>query len=162
MSPSLTKPAISRKTSSKPAAASVRALSARRLFMGRPVRHLFLAAAFVMVGGLVGVLPFATRAIQADNYTLSADRLSKLEAENAALTDQRDLLQSDEEVARIAREEFGLAPHDATVYAIPELRPENGDRDRSATVVPDPELTAEPAPQQGVGSKILDVLVFWD
>jgi cell division protein FtsB len=133
----------------------------RKLLLGRPIRHVALAASFVLIGGLVGVLPFATRAIQNDNFAVSQDRLIQLQAENKALEAQRDLLQSDEEVARIAREEFGLAPEDATVYAIPELRPENGDRDRSAATG-EPVAAAKPAPKQGLGSKIVDFVVFWD
>jgi cell division protein FtsB len=140
---------------------SKRSMSPRRLLLGRPIRHVALAASFLVIGGLVGVLPFATRAIQNDNFQLSSDRLAKLEAENAALEAQRDLLKSDEEVARIAREEFGLAPQDATIYAIPELRPENGDRDRSATSG-GATVTTSPAPKQGIGSKIVDFVVFWD
>jgi cell division protein FtsB len=135
-------------------------ISPRRLLLGRPIRHIVLAGCFVMVGGLVGVLPFATRSIQNDNFELSRDRLATLQAENAALEAQRDLLQSDEEVARIAREEFGLAPEDATIYAIPELRPENGDRDRSAAS--GSVSATEPAPEQSLGSKIVDFVVFWD
>jgi hypothetical protein len=121
-----------------------------------------LAGAFVLVGGLVGLLPFQTRAAQNDTFVESQARLEKLQQENKVLTAQRDLLETDEEVARIAREEFGLAPNDATVYAIPDLRPENGDRARGSSVAtPQPEPPAT-APKRGLGSRLMNFLVFWD
>ena len=128
----------------------------------RPVRHLLLAFVVVIIGGLVGVLPFATRALQDDTYAQSAERLAQLERENAALSAQRDLLKTDEEVARIAREEFGLAPNDATIYAIPELRPDNEDRDRTGGVGSATSGEQEPLPQRGLGNRIVDFVVFWD
>ncbi len=127
----------------------------------RPVRHVLLAFVVVIIGGLVGVLPFATRALQDDTYAQSAERLALLERENAALTTQRDLLKTDEEVARIAREEFGLAPNDATIYAIPELRPDNEDRDRTGAVSAT-SADGSPAPKRGLGNRIVDFVVFWD
>jgi cell division protein FtsB len=130
----------------------------------RPVRHLGLAAALVILGGLVGVLPFGTRAAQNETFVLSKARLAQLKQENAALTAQRDLLQTDQEVARIAREEFGLAPQDATVYAIPDLRSDNADRAGIGVNQPVPTtvVPVSPVPKQGFGSRVIDVLVFWD
>ena len=144
----------------KPGAGRPRAqrMSIRRA-LSRPVRHLLLAGIVVIIGGLVGVLPFATRSLQDETYAQSSERFSQLQRENAALTSQRDLLKTDEEVARLAREEFGLAPNDATVYAIPELRPDNGDRDRTGG-----SITEAPsqAPKRGLGNRVIDFIVFWD
>jgi cell division protein FtsB len=134
-------------------------MSIRRA-LTRPVRHLLLAAIVVVIGGLVGVLPFATRSLQDETYAQSRERLSQLERENAALTSQRDLLKTDEEVARLAREEFGLAPTDATVYAIPGLRPDNEDRDRTGGAVI--AETPPEAPKRGLGDRVVDFIVFWD
>ncbi len=152
----------SRPGSDRPRAQRMSLGASLRRGLTRPVRHLLLAFVVVIIGGLVGVLPFATRALQDDTYAQSAERLAQLEKENAALTAQRDLLQTDEEVARIAREEFGLAPNDATIYAIPELRPDNTDRDRTGAAASSAAAEQVPAPKRGLGNRIVDFIVFWD
>jgi cell division protein FtsB len=149
--------------SGKSAAARPSVGASVRQLLTRPVRHVLLALIVVVIGGAAGVLPFGTRSIQDEAYSQSLERLEQLQRENESLTEQRDLLNTDEEVARIAREEFGLAPNDATIYAIPELRPDNGDRDRTGALAgsaPAPE--AQVAPKRGMADKVIDFLVFWD
>jgi cell division protein FtsB len=130
----------------------------RRGRLPRPMWHLALALVLVILGGLVGLLPFATRSAQQDTYRDASSRLKALQIENAALSEQRDLLQTDEEVARIAREEFGLAPEGADVYSIPNLRPGNVDRERGAA----PAAPTVSMPERSTVDKIVDTLVFWD
>jgi cell division protein FtsB len=130
----------------------------RRGRLPRPVWHLALALVLVIVGGLVGLLPFATRSAQNQTYRDASARLATLQIENSALAEERDLLQTDEEVARIAREEFGLAPEGADVYAIPDLRPGNEDRERGV----DQAAPAVAVPERSAVDKIIDTLVFWD
>jgi hypothetical protein len=126
--------------------------------LSRPVGHVAGAVTILIIGGLVGLLPFATGSAQDDNRQRATQRLDQLQAENRVLAKRRAELQTDEEVTRIAREEFGLTPDGAEVYSIPNLRPENQGRER----LPEPTATTVPAPTRSKVNRVIDVLVFWD
>jgi cell division protein FtsB len=131
---------------------------AMRRRISRPVRHLALAGSIVVVGGLVGLLPFATGNAQQENQIRASERLGQLTAENERLTKRRAELQTDEEVARIAREEFGLTPQGAEVYSIPDLRPQGQARER----LPEPTVTVPAPPSRSRLDRVIDAIVFWD
>jgi cell division protein FtsB len=137
---------------------SVQTVMPMRRRLSRPVGHVAGAVVILIVGGLVGLLPFATGSAQEENRQRATQRLNQLQTENRALAKRRAELQTDEEVTRIAREEFGLTPEGAEVYSIPNLRPENQGRER----LPEPTATTVVAPSRSKVDRVIDVLVFWD
>ena len=136
----------------------------RALRPRRAVRHLTFAGVALVVAGLVGVLPYDTWRNQSNDLHTAGARLTALSKENTELQRQQRLLETDAEVSRIARQELGLAPAGADVYAIPDLRP--GD----ATLTGDAALPvpARPAPQEPARrdrstlANMWDAISFWD
>ncbi len=139
----------------------------------RASKHLGAAVVLVIGASLTQLLPWGARANNAGALRESNARLSVVERNNAALTKERADLMSDSEIRRLAREEFGLAPTGADVYAVANLRPQAGADGSSAssgvrsgarivaptTVVAD-ELDTSPQPSRL--SRVINVLVFWD
>ena len=131
--------------------------------MSRAARHAGLAGLALVVAALVGVLPYDTWRNQQRDLSGARSRLIVLSKDNAQLTRQKHLLETDVEVARIARQELGLAPAGADVYAIPNLRP--GD----ATLTGDAALPApaRPVPPESARrdrstlSRLIDAVEFW-
>lgn len=118
----------------------------------------------MVVAALAGVLPYDTWRNQHNDLRHASSRYSAVSKENGELLRQKKLLETDAEVARIARQELGLAPAGAEVYAIPDLRP--GD----ATLTGDAALPvpARPTPQEtgrrdrSTLSKLWDTISFWN
>jgi cell division protein FtsB len=87
--------------------------------VARGVRRL---AVPLLVGVLVcgvlflGVFPTRTYLNQRESIAEADARLDELESTNEGLQNQRDLLQRDEEIERIAREQYGLAKPGEEVY----------------------------------------------
>ena len=130
----------------------------------RALGHLVIAGVALVVAALVGVLPYDTWRNQDNDLRHASSRYSAVSKENGELLRQKKLLETDAEVARIARQELGLAPAGAEVYAIPDLRP--GD----ATLTGDAALPvpAKPTPQEtgrrdrSTLSKLWDTISFWN
>ena len=130
----------------------------------RTFGHLLIAGVALVVAALVGVLPYDTWRNQDNDLRHAGSRYSAVSTQNAELRRQKKLLETDAEVARIARQELGLAPAGAEVYAIPDLRP--GD----ATLTGDAALPvpAPPTPQEtgrtdrSTLSKLWDTISFWN
>ncbi len=90
-----------------------------------------LVVGLVLVGSLFAfVYPTRTYLDQRAEMRAAEERLSVLRDENARLAREAERLQSDEEVERIAREQYGL------------LRP----GEHAFVIVPVPTTTAPPAP----------------
>jgi cell division protein FtsB len=126
--------------------------------MPRAVKHLLGAAILLVTLGVANILPMRERASLRNSVVQAQERLAVLEDENKQLTTQEQLLRSDAEVERIAREEFGLAPVDADVFSLPNLRPDNAERLREFSAV----ITVEVAPKRTALAKVMDTVVFWD
>lgn len=78
-----------------------------------------LAIVVVTCGVLfLGVFPTRTYLDQRDAIATAEAQLSELEATNAELQRQVETLQSDDEIERIAREEYGLARPGEEVYRV--------------------------------------------
>jgi cell division protein FtsL len=72
----------------------------------------------VLVSGVLflGVFPTRTYLNQRRSIAEAEARLDQLQSANADLQQQRDRLQSDEEIERIARAQYGLAKPGEEVY----------------------------------------------
>ena len=117
------------------------------------MRRLFtFVAALVIVSGLltvVGVLPASTYTRQRRDTSALSARLAAIQADNASLQHQVRRLRSDTEIARLAREQFGMVLPGQEVYAIPSLLAE--------AQVGTPIVPPQPLPHQSLWRR----LQFW-
>ena len=78
--------------------------------------------AFVLLGALAltvsGVLPFRQLITQQNQVERSATRLAALQAENQALSEEIEMLATDAEIERLAREQFGLVRPGEVAYVV--------------------------------------------
>jgi cell division protein FtsB len=78
--------------------------------------------AFVLLGALAltvsGVLPFRQLITQQNQVERSAARLAALHAENRALSEEIEMLGTDAEIERLAREQFGLVRPGEVAYVV--------------------------------------------
>lgn len=82
----------------------------------RSIVLLLLLAA--MAATLSGILPFRQIIAQGRAVDLAEEKLHALEAESARLEETARLLQTPDEVERIAREEFGLVREGEVAYVV--------------------------------------------
>ena len=80
-----------------------------------PVLLLLLVA---MAATLSGILPFRQIIAQGRAVDLAEEKLTALEAESARLSETARLLETPDEVERIAREEFGLVREGEVAYVV--------------------------------------------
>ena len=80
-----------------------------------PVLLILLLA---MAATLSGILPFRQILAQGRAVELSEDKLEALEAESARLDEAARLLETPDEVERIAREEFGYVREGEIAYVV--------------------------------------------
>jgi cell division protein FtsB len=111
-------------------------------------------ASVTLVGVLfLFVLPGRTYLAQRRSLTASANRVQVLSKENAKLSEQVQVLQTDAEIERLAREQYGLVKPGEQAYAI--LPPKA------------PPTTAPPAParshhaRSGLLGRIWQGLQIW-
>jgi cell division protein FtsB len=94
---------------------------------GRITRRLVVPVVFVVALGavmLAGVFPTRTYLSQRGQIVDSERRLSELEARNAEMRSRLERLSSDEEIERVAREQYGYVKEGEEVYHIlPEPEP---------------------------------------
>ncbi len=130
----------------------------------RALGHLLIAGVALVVAALVGVVPYDTWRNQDNDLRHATNRYTAVSKDNAELLRQKKLLETDAEVARIARQELGLAPAGAEVYAIPDLRPGDATLTGDATL----PVPARPTPQEtgrrdrSTLSKLWDTISFWN
>jgi cell division protein FtsB len=79
---------------------------------------LALAALLVVVVTAVGIFPFRQIIADRRSVTLAQEQLLALRAENEHLGAQVAALQTDQEVERLAREQFGLVRPGETAYVV--------------------------------------------
>jgi hypothetical protein len=97
----------------------------------------------------LGVLPARTYFGQQDELVQKEARLVMLDERNSALGNRVASLQSDQVVARIARDQFGMVAPGDTLTVLPGLRDEslslNGDASNVVSAVPPADQVGEPA-----------------
>ena len=81
-----------------------------------PIVALILIMALAIT--MVGIFPFRQIIAQHRQVDLTQEKLDALSEENARLEQQVDLLQTDAELERIAREEFGLVRKGEVAYTV--------------------------------------------
>ena len=89
---------------------------------------------------LSGILPFRQIIAQGRAVDLAEEKLTALEAENERLGEEARLLETPDEVERIAREEFGYVRPGEVAYVVVAAP--------GATPVPAPEPVEEPVKRQ--------------
>ncbi|MGI8493528.1 MAG: FtsB family cell division protein [Acidimicrobiales bacterium] len=107
----------------------------------------FLASVTVVGVLLLFVLPGRTLLDQRRSISSTEARIHVLSAENQKLTERASQLQSDSEIERIARQQYGLVkPGERAVAILPS---------------PAPTTTAPPRPTAKRGGGFLRSLEFW-
>jgi len=75
-------------------------------------------AAIIFAVFVFGVFPTGRYVEQRQELDRATTELQQLEAENEALRERVDRLESDEEIERVARSEYDLVRPDEEVYAV--------------------------------------------
>jgi cell division protein FtsB len=131
----------------------------------RPARRFLLrfGIAVLLVGigvfalAFLGVLPARTYFGQQDELVQKKARLVMLGERNSLLGNRVASLQSDQVVARIARDQFGMVAPGDTLTVLPGLRDEslslNGDASNVVTAIPPADVAGDPA--------LLSSLLHW-
>jgi cell division protein FtsB len=104
--------------------------------------------AVVLLGGLAltvsGILPFREMVLQQHQIDRTQDQLDALEEENARLTEDIVMLESDAEIERIAREQYGLVLPGEVAYVV--VSPEDGVVGGETTPLEDPVVRSDQRP----------------
>jgi cell division protein FtsB len=118
----------------------------------------------IVVAVLAGVVPVATWVHQENELDTSRRSLAYVTSQNKQLTERAALLQTDEAVARVAREQLGMVPAGKEAYAITNLRP--GLDAISERPILDKETLDAPAltvaPRRSAWRQLVDAARFWD
>lgn len=96
-----------------------------------------LVALGLVASGVLPIQQYLGREIQ---VTDARDRLATLEAQNAAMASDVDALQSDQEIERVAREQYGFVRPGEIGYVV--VTPDAPDVDSPAAVPVEPETPA--------------------
>lgn len=119
---------------------------ARRRPPSPRVRRRRIAVSTVLLGlAVVGFLfafvyPTSTYLQQRSELGKGEERIARVEAETKRLQEQNELLLTDEEVERLAREQYGLVRPGETPFVLVPAAPS------TTTTVPVPEKDATPQP----------------
>jgi cell division protein FtsB len=115
-----------------------------------------LLTLLVVLTGIVLLAIFPARTYVAQRRDLSAteERLSVLTEQSKDLTGRVDRLHTDEEIERLAREQYNLVKPGEEAYAI---LPAPGDEQPAPRSRPAPEPKSK-----GFWSKVGDTITFWD
>jgi cell division protein FtsB len=128
-----------------------------RRFLLRVGIALLLVAFGLFALAFLGVLPARTYFGQQDELVQKKARLVMLGERNGMLGDRVASLQSDQVVARIARDQFGMVAPGDTLTVLPGLRDGslslNGDAKNVVAAVPPADVTSDPA--------LLSSLMHW-
>lgn len=114
-------------------------------------RGVLLLTLFVAFGLVVsGVLPLQQYLERENQVNAAAERLAELEAENAIIAADVEALLSDQEIERVAREQYGFVREGEVGYVV--IVPDSG----AAGSVSDaaPESVSAPEASQGFLSRI--------
>jgi cell division protein FtsB len=128
-----------------------------RRFLLRVSIALLLVAFGLFALAFLGVLPARTYFGQQDELVQKKARLVMLGERNGMLGNRVASLQSDQVVARIARDQFGMVAPGDTLTVLPGLRDEslslNGDASNVVAAVPPADVATDPA--------LLSSLMHW-
>ena len=115
----------------------------------------FLATLVVVLAGitLLAVFPARTYFAQRHDLAAASERVQVLTRENTELSDRVKRLHTDEEIERLAREQYDLVKPGEEAFAI--LPPPASDTPKAK---PAPVAEAEP----GFWAKVGDTLSFWN
>jgi cell division protein FtsB len=110
----------------------------------------FVLTLAVLAGlSFVGVLPVRTVISQKNELAAKQARLAMLAERNSELTTRIQVLQTDEEVVRLARDKFGMVPEGQTLTVLPGLRDASrvlgGDGSQSVSAAPPPVRNEQPS-----------------
>jgi len=121
--------------------------------IGRAVWPVLVTVALV---GLLFVAVFPTRTWLAQNQSIAAaeEQLEVLEEQNVLLEERVSALHEDEEIERLAREQYNLVRPGEEAYAV--LPPAPTD---SPAEIPAAEVEAED--DSSVVERVVDFVVFW-
>jgi cell division protein FtsB len=114
-----------------------------------------LATLVVVLAGitLLAVFPARTYFAQRQNLAAAGERVDVLTKENGELSDRVKRLHTDEEIERLAREQYDLVKPGEEAYAILPAPESDKPKPKAAPVV-----EAEP----GSWAKVGDTLSFWN
>lgn len=138
-------------------------VSRGRAAIGRGFRVLLLASAVAVVFALVllflGVVPLRSYQAQREDLVATRERVVMLRERNARLDERSRLLRTDAEIARVARQQFGMVKPGQTLVLTPGLRDGESVSTMDETVGPAPSDSARKAPSKR--KAILETLLFW-
>ncbi len=121
-------------------------------------RSVLILTLFVSFGLVVsGVLPVQQYLGRENQVNAARARLAELEAQNALIAADVDALQSDEEIERIAREQYGFVREGEIGYVVIVPDADDGSQIGSA---PEPVTAAQP--QRGFLSRIWSFITGGD
>jgi cell division protein FtsB len=121
---------------------------------------LICAIAFAILLMFLGVIPLRSYQTQRHDLAANRERLSMLKDRNARLEKRAALLQTDAEIERVARQQFGMVKPGQTLVITPGLR----DLATAPTTLDDAVGAAPSQPERQTPSRgraILDTLLFW-
>jgi cell division protein DivIC len=118
---------------------------------------LALAALVAVVVTAAGIFPFRQIIADRRSVALAQEQLLAMRAENGHLEEEVAALQSDEEVERLAREQFGLARPGETAYVV--VAPPG---EEAAAPEPEPEPTLARTGEQPWWRDVWDFLTGGD
>jgi cell division protein FtsB len=114
-------------------------------------RGVLLLTLFVTFGLVVsGVLPLQQYLERENQVNAARDRLSVLESENAVIAADVDALLSDQEIERVAREQYGFVREGEVGYVV--IVPDGGEAAQIGGPAPAP--VEVPAPSRGFLARI--------
>ena len=122
----------------------------RRVLLG-------VVSTLVFLGLMVGVVPVRQYLEQQRRLDAARQRIELLDEENQRLAARAEELRTDEEIERLAREQYSLVRPGEEAFALlpgsDEKRPAQAPLSTTAPIEP---------PQPGWLEKVLDTLAFWD
>ncbi len=118
-----------------------------------------VTAAFAMLLLFLGVVPLRSYQAQREDLVATRQRVAMLRERNARLDERSRLLRTDAEIARVARQQFGMVRPGQTLVLTPGLRDIQNASTIDETVAPAPSDSARKAPSRE--KAILETLLFW-
>jgi cell division protein FtsB len=105
---------------------------------GRTLTVVLILAALAVVVTAVGIFPFRQIIADRRSVSLAQEQLLALRAENEHLEAQVAVLETDDEVERLAREQFGLVRPGETAYVVVSPAGEETTTTRAEPTLEDP------------------------
>jgi cell division protein FtsB len=133
-------------------------------FIGRGVRVIAIASvvtiAFALLLMFLGVIPLRSYQTQRHDLASNRERLTMLKDRNSRLQERSRLLQTDTEIERVARQQFGMVKPGQTLVLTPGLRDvATSPSTLDDAVAPAPSEVPRQTPSRG--RAILETLLFW-